>query len=218
MDCSLNYINVDKQYIVIGDNTSTIGNAYNDLNCFPNTVVIPKKIGGVPVLAIGANAYRDRDRVKKIHIYAPITHLYEGAIRNLNFLTEIILPPTIIYLGPHCFHDCDRLNIIVFPFGSSLQYAGENTFTEGREGRQVVQVIHYCGKQINTDNFLEGRKNISIKVPPGGPSTFLGLPTSEEKGICQFEQLGYFFPKQRTDVCCHVTKYTHFYFIFILNT
>lgn len=112
------------------------------------SVIVPEKLGGVPVCGIGKEAFYGIDTLTDITLPETVeyigekTFMYCRGLKTVVFpdslkvignsafedcdLREIILSSSITQLGDYVFKYCDRLSSVVFP--EKLQSIGNGTF------------------------------------------------------------------------------------------
>lgn len=81
------------------------------------TVEFPASIAGKPVTAIGKNAMRGNDLVKKIVLPQTVVCIEEGAFFEMQNLTDVNLPQGLQYLGVAAFRGCVSLERVRLPHG-----------------------------------------------------------------------------------------------------
>lgn len=91
-----------------------------------NQISIPSEYGGLPVKAIGANAFSSKKKLKKVVIPEGVTQIDQYAFGNCSGLTEVILPSTLVSIGANAFSRCASLESIDLPSG--LEIIGHNAF------------------------------------------------------------------------------------------
>ena len=64
---------------------------------------IPAEVEGWPVRIIGDHAFDGNTYVKNIRIPDGVTSFGTAAFANMGLIQEIIIPPSVNYLGDHCF-------------------------------------------------------------------------------------------------------------------
>lgn len=91
-------------------------------------VVIPAEYKGIPIIAIGENAFADNLNITDI-IFASdsrITRIAPQAFARMTKLVSIILPSSLIDLEDQAFADCENLEYIYIPAG--VKGIGPNAF------------------------------------------------------------------------------------------
>ena len=80
-------------------------------------VKIPSKVLGMPVVAIGNDAFADCTEIKKITIPNSVISLGEYAFAYCRKLTDITIPASVKSIGAAAFTCCDNLVSAVIPNG-----------------------------------------------------------------------------------------------------
>ncbi len=76
-------------------------------------VVIPEYVAGVPVYAIGANAFANTE-IASVELLAGVQRIDAEAFRGCTYLQQVILPISIKYIGPDAFtrnYDAETITI-----------------------------------------------------------------------------------------------------------
>ena len=84
--------------------------------CTDADVYIPPTVGGVSVTAIGANAFRNCNKITSVTIPDGVTSIGEGAFTCCNYLTNVTIPNSVMSVGEAIFDSCQRLASITIPF------------------------------------------------------------------------------------------------------
>ena len=85
-------------------------------------VVIPSKLDGYTVVAIGYGAFRGNNNLRAVTIPDTVTSIGDYAFDNCKKLSEVTLSSTLTSLGSNAFGDCTSLTSIVIP--KTVQSAG----------------------------------------------------------------------------------------------
>lgn len=89
-------------------------------------IVIPSAINGLPVTAIGTNAFACRLRLTGVVIPDGVTHIMDGAFAYCYSLTSLAIPGSVTNLGKSAFRNCIGLTNI--SLGYSVSIIGERAF------------------------------------------------------------------------------------------
>ncbi|GMO59124.1 MAG: hypothetical protein Ta2G_19020 [Termitinemataceae bacterium] len=89
-------------------------------------VVVPAKIGGLPVTVIGQNAFYDCDGLTSIKLPASVTVIEAGAFAWCINLTNCTLPRAVTSIGRDAFTTCSSLTHITIP--AAVTEIGESAF------------------------------------------------------------------------------------------
>ena len=90
-----------------------------------NSPVIPDKLDGKTVTAIGENAFANSN-ISSIRLPNTITSIGKNAFRNCSSLQNIALPSGVTTIEADAFHGCSALRTVVLP--SSLKQLGSQAF------------------------------------------------------------------------------------------
>lgn len=150
------------------------------------TVVIPESVKGLPVVAIGKNAFKDRNKVKYVKLPASLRLLENKAFYDCFGLRELEIPEGVTEIGAWCFSYCGELVEIHLP--SSLRKMGWHAFGGCKKLKKIeippnVDEIHsYCFskchqltevilpdglKKIHDDAFEKCIKLRQVMLPDG---------------------------------------------------
>ncbi|MBR2029308.1 MAG: leucine-rich repeat domain-containing protein, partial [Clostridia bacterium] len=111
-------------------------------------VVIPDKIAGYDVVAIGDNAFEYNDDLESVSIPASVTSIGYHAFYDCDNLESITIPNNVKTIGQQAFDGCNSLTNVVIP--ASVTSLGWRAFACGN-GFTI-----YCeatSKQNNWDSF-----------------------------------------------------------------
>lgn len=89
--------------------------------------VIPEKIDGIPVTAIGSMAFFGCDKLESITLPGSITTINSNAFCNCTGITEFDIPNGVTSIGTGALSGCTRLTSIVIP--DSVKTLGEQVFS-----------------------------------------------------------------------------------------
>lgn len=92
-----------------------------------DTVVVPDKINGLPVVEIGALAFSLRDDVCNIVIPDSVTRINVNAFAYNKNLASVTLGNGVVVIEDNAFKSCPKLTSIVIP--DSVTYIGNRAFT-----------------------------------------------------------------------------------------
>ncbi|MBR3904909.1 MAG: leucine-rich repeat protein, partial [Clostridia bacterium] len=147
---------------------------------------ISESINGLPVVAIGKNAFKDRNKVKYVKLPASLRLLEDDAFRECHCLRELEIPEGVTEIGSGCFYLCDELVEINLP--SSLRKMGTHVFSCCQKLKKieippnVTVMTSYCFvnclqltevilpdglKRIQDDAFAECTKLRQVMLPDG---------------------------------------------------
>ena len=78
---------------------------------------IPATIAGLPVTAIGGNAFEKQNTITSVVLPDTLTKIYDEAFRDCTHLQSINLPAGLTMLDDSAFYGCVALNNVVVPNG-----------------------------------------------------------------------------------------------------
>ncbi|MCL2752399.1 MAG: leucine-rich repeat domain-containing protein, partial [Firmicutes bacterium] len=81
------------------------------------SVKIPATYDGLPVVAIGNNAFSGCGNLTSITIPSGVTDIGRGAFSGCSSLTSITIPPSVTVIKSHTFSGCSSLSSITISFG-----------------------------------------------------------------------------------------------------
>ena len=146
-------------------------------------VVIPAKIGGLPVISIGEKAFKNTT-VSEVILPGSIKAILRGAFSGCERLQHIDLPDSLEYLGDHCFASSgltalrfpDRLktipegccggcaNLSDVTFGQQLQIINSAAF----EACKKLQTVSFPESLLRVDNDAFEKTAITRFIFPAG--------------------------------------------------
>lgn len=89
-------------------------------------VVIPATLGGKPVTAIGAGAFKNDAILKSVTIPEGVTAIGDEAFAGCTALYGVDLPVSLETIGAHAFDGCSSLNFVEFE--KNVSVVGEDAF------------------------------------------------------------------------------------------
>lgn len=132
-------------------------------NITGSKVVIPDKYKGLPVTAIGREAFLNCENIKKIDIPSGITYIGRSAFEGCSGLTEIILPDTVTEMGIAVFMKCDGLTSVRLSKG--LTRIEHYTFSQC-ENLVFVEIPDGV-KELGYSIFVKCKSLTGVKLPTG---------------------------------------------------
>ncbi|MBC3887857.1 leucine-rich repeat protein [Acetobacterium paludosum] len=107
-------------------NIGTDGNGtITGMNGYASSIEIPAVIDGVPITAIGDNAF-DETGLTDLTVPNTVTSIGQSAFANCKYLTTIGLPTGLASLSEKMFKNCTSLTTITLP--ASVKSIGANAF------------------------------------------------------------------------------------------
>ena len=107
----------------VSDNQATILSCDNSVT---GSIVIPDKIGNIPVTRIEDGAFYDCTDLTSITIPDGVTYIGDFAFGCCESLTSVKIPDTVSYIGNGAFIYCTSLTSITIPDG--VTYIGDFAF------------------------------------------------------------------------------------------
>lgn len=133
------------------------------------TVVIPESVNGLPVVAIGEDAFEFRKKIRYVKLPASLRLLENNAFSACHGLKKLEIPEGVAIIGNACFSYCGELTEIYLPI--SLRKMGESAFSECNKLKRIeippnVDVIpSYCFNrcsQLTEVIFPNGLKEVGM--------------------------------------------------------
>jgi len=185
--------------IMIYKNEITI-TGYNN---YEENIVIPEKINGLPVVAIGGGAFKESNLSSAV-IPNSVKTIGEGAFSknqltnivipnsvetiddyafNKNILTDIIIPNSVKTIGKYAFADNQLTNVIIPNSVKTIDY---NAFHKNKqEGIKNRFSIMEYKKEITIIGYNHNKKNVIIpaKMKKGLPVVAIANGAFHNKGL-----------------------------------
>ncbi|MBF4691958.1 leucine-rich repeat protein [Fusibacter ferrireducens] len=124
------------------------------------TVVIPSSISGVPVIAIGDDAFLDQSNITSVTIPSSVKTIGDSSFNGCNFLTEITIPEGVTSMGSNVFTNCYNLQSIVLP--ESLTTIGVGTFYSDSRLKSIAWPASLTTIPSSTFSYCSTLKDITI--------------------------------------------------------
>ena len=93
---------------------------------YPEHMELPAEYNGIPVVAIGENAFTDAEGIVTVTIPDTVTVIGENAFTHSEKLAEVILPEGVTVIEDFAFRDCPKLVSVELP--ASLESIGAAAF------------------------------------------------------------------------------------------
>ena len=130
-------------------------------NCAGGLVIIPSAINGLPVAAIGANAFAFCTNLTGVAIPGSVTNIAGGAFEFCTGLSDLIILPGAASIGDGAFVGCFNLGSVVIP--GSVNSIGSGAF-EGCVN--LTGVVFLPGLTNIGDGAFEGCVSLgSLTIP-----------------------------------------------------
>lgn len=136
--------------------------------CTDTEIIIPSEIDGIPVTAIGYDAFRYRTWITSVTIPDSITDISYGAFEYCSSLKNIILHDGIISIGEAAFAGCTSLTDIILPNKIINLRDGAFANCTSLTGINLPDSVEYIGQQV----FQNCTSLASINIP--NSVTFIG--------------------------------------------
>ena len=111
------------KYVVLEDGTAEIAGYTGG----ETTVAVPRELDGIPVTAIGQNAFERAEKVTEAVLPEGITTIGRRAFSLCRTLEHVTLPSTLTVIGDYAFSRCGQMTGIDFP--DNLKAIGEYAFS-----------------------------------------------------------------------------------------
>ncbi len=89
-------------------------------------VFVPAEAGGLPVVAVGEQAFYNRDNIKNVTVPAGVVSIGDRAFSGCASLVGVSLPEGVTEIGGSAFSDCGKLEDVNLP--ESLKTVGDRAF------------------------------------------------------------------------------------------
>lgn len=89
--------------------------------------------------------------INNVYMDVPVTHIGEGAFRDSDSITKILIPNSITHIGAYAFADCDGIDSIHLVY--NIVYVGEGAF-EGCDQLEHV-ILGYNIETVEKNAFLD---------------------------------------------------------------
>ena len=93
---------------------------------FPSKLSVPESIDGLKVTAIGNNAAKGEEKLKKLSVPAGVVYIGEEAFASCNRLKTVTLPSGLAVIGAGAFKDCIALEKA--EFGEGMDHIEKSAF------------------------------------------------------------------------------------------
>ena len=113
----------DWEYVVLEDGTAEIAGYTGE----ETSVSVPQELDGIPVTAVGRNAFEKADKVMDVILPEGITTIGRRAFSLCRGIKSVTLPSTLAVIGDYAFSNCWQMAGIDLPDG--LTTIGEYAFS-----------------------------------------------------------------------------------------
>lgn len=129
-------------------------------------VVIPSSISGMPVVAIGNEAFKNQFSITSVTIPSSVKSIGHASFYGCSSMTEITIPEGVTTIGNNVFTSCSALQSVVFP--ESLTTLGVGTFYYDNGLKSFNWPASLTTIPSSTFSYCSGLKDITI---PEGVTT-----------------------------------------------
>lgn len=139
------------------------GTAYTVIDCLSDytyDIIIPETYKGLPVTAIGTDAFRDCLNVTSVVIPDSVTSIGGSAFRNCTSLVTIDLPDNITNIPGAMCYGCTSLETVIIPDG--IRSMGGYAFS----GCSDLKYVFYEGNDTSWGNITIGSSNTHLTDVP----------------------------------------------------
>ena len=187
-------VGVPYTYAVLGDGTVEIRSFTGQAEL----LVIPEKIGGKTVCAIGDFAFENQTRLRQVELPESLTKIGRGAFKGCSGLTQIRIPGAVTLIREEAFRDAVQLRTLIFGADSKLEtlegfvFAGcasleklelpaslekvSGTDFFGAVSMTRITVAPGSGKFSHKDGVLFNAAGDTVVVYPAGKGSHYDLP------------------------------------------
>ena len=144
--------------------------------CKDINIVIPSTHAGLPVTAIGSQAFRNCDSLTSVTIPNGVTSIGSSAFWNCDSLTSVTIPDSVTTIGDFAFHDCDSLTGVTIP--DSVTSIGDYAFHDCDSLTSItVDEANTAYKDIDGNLYTKDGKTL-IQYAIGKSDTSFTIPDS----------------------------------------
>jgi hypothetical protein len=169
------------QFLFVTSNNVVTITGYTGSN---STVVVPKRISGLPVALIGASAFASMTNLTSVTLPDTVTTIYPSAFYNCSGLTNITLGNGLTTIGNYAFEYCSNLSNVTIP--DTFRSLGDLAFAYCAS----LTGVYFQGKAISPSGspFYSDSHAVVYYLPwtTGWGATFGGLPTASYLPSAQF--------------------------------
>ena len=115
-------------------------------------VVIPEMHDGLPVVAIGKDAFSNNKDITSVVIPSSVTVIGENAFKNCDGIVEVVIPEGVVTISDSAFFACKALKKLEIP--NTVTSIGDKAFSNCG----ALEYIHFIGNE-NEWNAIEKGKD-----------------------------------------------------------
>ena len=207
-----NFVSIyDNQTWILGDNSTTPGNAVKNVSLLTKTLTIPSVVEGNQIEEIGYRAFYRCFIVEEVFISNSIRRINQYAFSDLYNLKSIIIPPSIEFIGYAAINTFNRTQanedeengiyeeskymsngylVVTFLPHSMIQYISQ--YGISRKRNIIVNYFDsrsfYCHENIFMQQY-----NPNVKIYAPYTSSFCGYKTIYQR-TCQIKTRTFYPP------------------------
>ena len=91
-------------------------------------IILPNTLGGYPVIAIAANAFKGNTILERVAISDNVKEIYDSAFADCTNLTNVYLPNILTHIYSYAFQGCTGIESIEIP--DSVELIGYRSFCD----------------------------------------------------------------------------------------
>jgi hypothetical protein len=145
-------------------------------------VVIPAVINGIPVVAIGEDAFRDNKNIKEVVIPNKVTSIRHDAFRDCTNLTSIVIPKNVKTIGDNAFTNCTNLSSVILEGEVRISATAFNNCNKLKLNPLSNPASDFEYKSNQARNGVVITKYTGTRTDVVIPATIDGLPVVEIQG------------------------------------
>ncbi len=143
--------------------TSSQGITITKYNGTESELVIPEKIDGMIIAAIGESAFAFNTSLTSVSIPENVKSVGTKAFNGCSKLTTVSFPSTLVNIGTGAFYNCVRLESVTFP--ASVTSIGKEAFYNCISMTSLNLPSKL--KKIEEKSFIHCTKITSVNIPSG---------------------------------------------------
>ncbi|MBO7369402.1 MAG: leucine-rich repeat protein [Clostridia bacterium] len=138
------------------DGTSYVLTSFDDDEATEVTILSSYK--GLPVTAIGDDAFKNCYLLSEVTIADGITSIGENAFMNCHLLKSVVIPDSVTFIGANAFNGCSRLTSITL--GSGVTSIENGTFSQCR----TLKSIYLSDRITNVGTYAFSKCNLLEEI------------------------------------------------------
>lgn len=159
----------------------------------PSSLVIPEKIGGKPVVAIGAGAFANQEGITSVALPEGLTSIGENAFGGAHGIASVTIPSTVTTLGRAAFQSMNGLTSATFAEGSQIAAISDDLFRSDSSLKNVTlpATVTSIGGAAFLDDSLLTTLTFNGDSPTIGENAFLGTGAVAQLATKSLQGYGY---------------------------